>query len=234
MKKIIPLFILASALIITACSSAPKKDKPSALDALWQGDGKTYAAKRFTKVRGWAAGQYVVTGNLVDGKKDSVGRFLVVRKEGGGWVFETTSTNREGKLTGMQMLITGYERAVNTGKTDQIKVIWMKLLQEDGTSIDLEETQIMVYNMVLQSTWSKLFNIQSSFGKGGPVTVPAGTFASTSTANAEIKIIFKTFKSTSWLHPDVPVNGVVRSASDDGKSVTELISFGYNGKPIIK
>lgn len=234
MKKIIPLFILASALIITACSSGPKKDKPSALDPLWQGDGKSYSAKRFTKVKAWAPGQYVVTGNLVDGRKESVGRFLVVRKERGGWVFETTSTNREGKVSGMQMLITGYERAVNTGKTDQIKVIWMKMLQEDGTSIDLEETQIMIYNMALQSTWSKLINVDTSFKNGGPVTVPAGTFASTSTATAEMKILFKTFKSTSWLHPDVPVNGVVRSASDDGKNVTELISFGFDGKPIIK
>lgn len=234
MKRIIPLFILASALIITACSSGPKKDSPSALDALWQGDGKNYSAKRFTKVKAWAAGQYVVAGNLVDGRKESVGRFLVVRKESGGWVFETTSTNRQGKVTGMQMLITGYERAVNTGKTDQIKVIWMKMLQEDGTVINLEEAQIMIYNMALQSTWSKLINVDTSFKQGGPITVPAGTFASTSTAKAEVKILFKTFKSTTWLHPDVPVNGVVRSASDDGKNVTELISFGFNGKPLIK
>jgi hypothetical protein len=234
MKKIIPLFILASALLITACSSGPKKDKASALDPLWQGDGKSYSAKKFTKARAWAPGHYVVTGNLVDGRKDSVARFLVVRKEGGGWLFETTSTNREGKVSGMQMLITGYERAVNTGKTDQIKVLRMKLLQEDGNVQELEETQIMLYNMVLQSTWSKLFNVDTSFGNGGPVTVPAGTFASTSTAKAELKILFKTFKSTSWLHPDVPVNGVVRSASDDGKNITELISFGFDGKPIIK
>jgi hypothetical protein len=45
---------------------------------------------------------------------------LVVGKKSGGWIFESTSTNREGKVTGMQMLITGYEKAVNTGKTDQI------------------------------------------------------------------------------------------------------------------
>ena len=108
------------------------------------------------------------------------------------------------------------------------------MLQEDGTVINLEEAQIMIYNMALQSTWSKLINVDTSFKQGGPITVPAGTFASTSTAKAEVKILFKTFKSTTWLHPDVPVNGVVRSASDDGKNVTELISFGFNGKPLIK
>ena len=234
MKKVLPFLLLISAILITSCSSGPKKDSPSALDPLWQGAGKAYKAKKFYKVRKWAPGQYVVVGNKVDGVKESVSRMLVVGKKSGGWIFETTSTNREGKVTGMQMLITGYERAVNTGKTDQIKVVWMKMLQEDGTVQKLEETQIMVYNFALQSTWSKLINVNTRFKNGGSVTVPAGTFASTSTANAEVKILFKTFKSTSWLHPDVPVNGVVRTSSEDGENVTELISFGYNGKPIIK
>ena len=234
MKKVLPFLLLISAILITSCSSGPKKDSPSALDPLWQGNGKAYNAKRFYKVRRWAPGQYVVVGNKVDGVKESVSRMLVVGKKSGGWIFETTSTNREGKVTGMQMLITGYERAVNTGKTDQIKVLWMKLLQEDGTVQQLEEAQIMVYNFALQSTWSKLVNVNTSFKNGGPVTVPAGKFASTSTAKSEVKILFKTFKSTTWLHPDVPVNGVVRTSSEDGENVTELISFGYNGKPIIK
>jgi hypothetical protein len=110
----------------------------------------------------------------------------------------------------------------------------MKLLQEDGTVQQLEEARIMVYNFALQSTWSKLVNVNTSFKNGGPVTVPAGTFTSTSITNAEVKILFKTFKSTSWLQPDVPVNGVVRTFSEDGENITELISFGYNGKPIIK
>lgn len=234
MKKLVIFLVLIPAFFIVSCSSGSKKDSPSPFDAQWQNTGKVYKGKKFKQVMTWAPGQYVVSGNIIDGKKDSISRFLVVGKEKGGWVFETTSTSLEGKLTGMQMLITGYERAVNTGETDEIKVVWMKMLQEDGTVQQMDETLIMVNNFALKSTWSKLINVNASFGDGGAVTVPAGTFASTSKAKTKVKVFFKTFETTTWLHADVPVNGLVKAASDDGKNITELISFGYNGKPIIK
>ena len=36
------------------------------------------------------------------------------------------------------------------------------------------------------------------------------------------------------MHPDIRVNGVVKSASDDNKNISELIDFGFNGKPVIQ
>lgn len=38
-----------------------------------------------------------------------------------------------------------------------------------------------------------------------------------------------TFRSKSWFSDKVPVNGMVKSVTDDGKITTELLDFGDSG-----
>jgi hypothetical protein len=37
------------------------------------------------------------------------------------------------------------------------------------------------------------------------------------------------FRSKSWFHEKVPVNGMVKSITDNGKMTSELLEFGTSG-----
>lgn len=230
MNKILTVLALITALALSGCSSTSVKTSP--LDAEWQGKGKSFSNKKFTKPMKWAAGQYVVMGTINDGDKESITRSLVAGKESGGWVFETTTTNEDKEVTGMQMLIKGFETAVAKSDTSQIKVIWIKMLQKDGKVEKIEGEGLMLYNMMLQSTWNNVIISGTKYTAGGAVKVPAGNFAGTTKVHTAVKILFTTFEGDSYMHPDVPINGVVKTVADD--IVTELIDFGFNGKAVIK
>jgi len=232
MYKLISALTVASMLFISGCSSSSKKTSP--LDSQWQGKGKSYTYKKFTKPKKWAPGQYVVLGNINDGEKESITKTLIVRKERGGWVIESITTNADKEVTGMQMLIKGYESAVNKKDTSLIKVEWVKILQKDGKVDKIDGQAMVLYSVMMKSALEKMVISATSFSSGGAVSVPAGNFAGTTVASTSVKILFKTFKQTSWMHPDVPVNGVVKSASDDNENISELIDFGFNGKPVIQ
>ncbi len=61
------------------------------------------------------------------------------------------------------------------------------------------------------------------------ISVPAGTFTKTFSADAEMSVMGMTFRSTSWVHEKVPVNGMVKSITDGGKMTSVLIDFGKSG-----
>lgn len=230
MKKIFTLFAIITALALSSCSSSAKKSSP--LDGEWTSKGKSITGKVFKAPMKWAPGQYVVIGTINDGEKESITRSLVVKKEAGGWVFETTTTNKKKKVTGMQMLIKGYEQAIAKKDASLIKVVWMKMLQENGTVQTIEGDNLLIYNVIMKSAWDNIIISGTTSAEGGAVVVPAGSFAGTTKMSTSVKILFATIKGTSWLHPDVPVNGVVKSSSGDSK--TELLDFGFNGKPVIQ
>jgi len=230
MNKLLTVFAIFTALTLSGCSSASKKAGP--FDSMIKNGNKTIAAKKFIKPKPWAPGQYVIMGTMDDGEIESVTKSLVVRKEAGGWVFETITTNDDNEVTGMQMLIKGMDTAIAKGDTSQIKVIWVKMLQKDGKVEKIEGDALTFYNMILQTTWNNVIISGAKYTAGGAVKVPAGNFAGTTKVHTAVKILFSTVEGDSFLHPDVPVNGVVKSVVK-GDS-TELIDFGFNGKAVIQ
>lgn len=229
MNKVLTILALTAALTLSGCSGSQKKAGP--FDSMIKNGNKTFASKKFTKPKPWAPGQYIVIGTLDDGEIESVTKTTIVRKEAGGWVFETVTTDDDGKSTGMQMLVKGMDTAIAKNDASKIKVLWIKMLQNDGTVQKVEGDAMMFYNAILQTTWNSLL-IAGTSTAGGAVKVPAGSFAGTTKMHTAVKIVFVTVEGDSYLHPDVPINGVVKTVSDD--SVTELIDFGFNGKAVIQ
>lgn len=229
MNKVLTVLTLTAALVISGCSGSQKKAGP--FDSMIKNGNKTFAAKKFTKPKPWAPGQYIVTATLDDGEIESVVKTTIVRREAGGWVYEAVTTEDDGKSTGMQMLVKGMETAVSKNDASKIKVIWIKMLQKDGTVQKIEGDAIMFYNAILQSTWNSLL-VSGTTTSGGAVKVPAGNFAGTSKIHTAVKVLFVTVEGDSYLHPDVPINGVIKTVSDN--AVTELIDFGFNGKAVIE
>ncbi len=226
--------LLAVCILLTVISplSAAKKDPLAQYETA---TGTTYpAGKQFTKPIAWAPGQYVITGVRTKGKLTSISKMLLVRKEAGGWVIETVETDKKGKETASQILMLGYDEAVKSNDTSKFKLGWMKTKDEDGKIQTIEGDQLAMFNMIIKSTFEKLLTNISSFTDGGSVTVPAGVFAATNFQKASVKVLGMTIETESWYHAAVPVNGLVKTQSADGKNVTELVAFGFDGKAILE
>ena len=179
-----------------------------------------------------AAGQYIVAGHLRGGR-DHIERHTVVRKDKGGWVYETIIIDRSGKTRGSQQL-QGHEFVKRDGAT--VKVMWIKTLYDDGT-VERQEVEI--------PDLGEYADIMGKFMPGGskgtqekavelqlPVTVPAGIFKGTTVFTTEKLQKSGKFPKI-YFYPDVPITGMVKMADENDNVLMELIDFGNNGKPTI-
>lgn len=229
MKKVAIAAVLAA---LVGLSGAFAQSK--ALDALWVSSPKAYpAAAKFQKPMAWAPGQYVVVGQLAKGKRDSVTKTLVVRKESGGWVIENSSVDKAGKESVMQMCLGNYDAAMKSGDGSMIELVWIKTLEKDGSVSTTEGPALAMMKTMMKSSYEKMVVSLSEYVEGGAVQVPAGSFSGTNVVTAKTKVMGFNIETESWFHPAVPVNGMVKSRTTDDKSFSELISFGFDGKPRI-
>lgn len=204
------------------------------LDALWTASTRSYpGAGQFSAPKAWAPGQYVVVGQISNGKRDSITTTLVVAKVGNGWVLENSSMDKSGKESVMQMLLGNYDVAMKTGDASQIELIWIKTLEKDGSVTKTEGQPLLIMKAMMKSTYEKMIVNIPEYADGGSIQVPAGTFGATTLVSAKTKVFGRTIESETWFHPAVPVNGMVKSRAKGDKSVSELIAFGFDGKPRI-
>ncbi|HUW69942.1 MAG TPA: hypothetical protein VMX33_06885 [bacterium] len=228
MKKVLAL----ACVLLLALPAAFAQSR--SLDALWTASAKSYPASgKFSIPKAWAPGQYVVVGQLANGKRDSITTTLVVAKVGNGWVIENYSIDKSGKESVMQMLLGNYDTAMKTGDASQIELVWIKTLEQDGSVTKTEGQSLIVMKALMKSTYEKMIVNIPEYTDGGSIQVPAGTFAATTLVTAKTKVFGRTIESETWFQPAVPVNGMVRSRTKDGKSVSELLGFGFDGKPRI-
>jgi len=206
----------------------------SKLDSYWNQTGSSYPAAQFTKPMSWAAGQYVVTGTTINGSRKSVSKTLLVRQEQGGWVIETSTISDNGQQKVTQMLITGFDQAMTTGDASGLDLVWIKTLNNNGKVTTISGAQLGFMKGLYKSAYENILSKPSGATDGGPVQVPAGSFAGTSSVKTTMKIMMSTIEVQTWLNPAVPVNGMVKSMTTDGKTVVELLSFGTDGVPQIQ
>ncbi len=219
------------ALAAFACLAPLSAQDKSPLAKYWKESGKSFpAGKNFVKPAKWAVGQYFLTGTKVKGKYESVSRTLVVGKEGNGWIIEVNTIDKKGKETASQLYLKGYEAALEANDYQKVTIGWMKMKDETGAVQEITEDQMALFNMFAKSTYENLVVNISKFTDGGEVVVPAGTFAGTNLYKTSTKIMGMTIETDCWFNSAVPVNGMVKSQSKDGKTVTELLDFGFDGK----
>ncbi len=224
---------LAGAAFMSFASTQAQAASQS-FDSYWNQAGKSYpAGPQFKKPMPWLAGQYVVVGTTTNGVHKSVSKTILVRQEQGGWVIETSTLSGNGEEKVTQMLITGFDQAMATGDTSGLDLVWIKTLKKDGGVTTTQGAQLGFMKGLYKSAYENLVTQASSAADGGSVAVPAGSFAGTSTIKTTMKVMISTIEMQTWLHPAVPINGMVKSMTTDGKTVVELLSFGTNGVPRI-
>ena len=234
MNKYLLSILLPLAIASTSCITMPGPDpaRQAALDAKFEAKNASYPSKgKFTKAMPLAVGQYVVHGNISNGRRDSISRMAIVGTENNGLILEMTSSDTRSEST-QQILVRGMEQvAAGKAKPETIEILWIKIRDDKGQVQKLEGPMISMMATPLRNTFSKMYTDDSSIqhSDGGTIRVPAGTFAGTSKVNTETRIFGMTIKATSHLHPLVPIYGLVRTESDNGKDISELIDFGTQG-----
>lgn len=202
------------------------------LDGWWRPSGKTCpATPGYRQPAAWAAGQYVVLGRSVNGKRESVSRTLVVGKRGVDWVLETWTVNAKGEEDLVQVELSGYDEFLATGDASGIDVVRIIRKDKSGKVTVMEKGRLAVFGDVMRQFYRKMVDAAPAYEDGGAVTVPGGAFAGTRKAATSFTMFGVAFRFTSWYNGAIPVDGVVRTVSQDGKNVTELLAFGTDGKP---
>jgi hypothetical protein len=225
------LILMLAIVALVAASAAPSKG----LDQYWTDKGASYgAAGAFSHPAAWEPGQYVTLGILNKGKPESVYTMLLVRKEDGGWVIENSAIDKKGKEQATQMLLKGFDEAIKSGDASNIDLVWIKMLDKDGKVSTIDGAPIKMMKGMMKSSWERMVVKSSSPADGGDQKVPAGGFSGTAYVKSSATAMGKTVETEVWMHPAVPINGVVKSKDVDGKSESVLLAFGKDGKPKIQ
>ena len=192
--------------------------------------GRAYgASKAFLQPMPYAVGQYVVTGTTDDDGERSVNSIAITGKQGKAWIFEfyTLSGTSE---SAMQICMSGMEAAAKTGNMDAVEIVWIKTRDGNGEVQKIEGPMLTMMKAIVKKHMVALHVNISGIMDGGEIKVPAGIFKGTKTVKGEAAFLGKTYRSTSWYHTSVPVNGMVKSITNDGDMVTELLDFGFKVK----
>lgn len=227
MKK--SLFVLSALVVFGACGASVNPALQQKISSLFsRSSSQSYGAKSFSKPKPYATGQYTVVGATMDGKK-MISRFAIVGQEQGGWILETQSISESHEgIT--QMLVRGMEKIQETGNTDDVDIVWVKTKTDDGEVQTIDGPVLSITKGIYRKSLGGLSFSLGTPVDGGGVVVPAGSFAGTTKVHFEGSVLGRSFESDGWFHPDVPINGMVKSVSSDGGTVQELLAFGTDAK----
>ncbi len=186
------------------------------------------AAGRFIKPMPYAVGQYVIHGTTDSDGKRSINRTMIAGKADGGWVIETGALNTA-EETAVQLCVRGLEKAAASGNAEGVEIVWLKIKNEKGEIQRVEGPVLTMMRAMYKGTLSSLNVKLAAYVDGGMISVPAGSFVGTNRVETEATFFGRTLRSTGWYHRAVPINGMVKSVSDDGKNQTVLLGFGLRG-----
>ncbi|MCU0845225.1 MAG: hypothetical protein MUC76_09900 [Spirochaetes bacterium] len=228
MKRI--LFCLTAFVFATSCGPSVNPQLKAKIDGQFGAvSKKNYGAVgRFLKPMPYAVGQYVILGTTDSSGKRSISRTMIAGKADGGWIIESATLN-SAEETAVQMCVRGLEKAAASGNAESVEIVWIKIKNEKGAIQRVEGPVLAMMRSVYKNNLSSLNVKAAIYVNGGTVSVPAGTFTATNRVETEVSFLGKTHRSTAWHHSAVPINGMVKMLSEDGKNQTVLLGFGFKG-----
>jgi hypothetical protein len=182
----------------------------------------------------WAPGQYVVEGESIEGRHDNVTKFLLVRREKGGWVVEIETASRRGSHL-YQALVSGVDEAIADEDASRLRLLWARSAAKDGGIVTTQKRLALeLIGQAVRPAAARLLANIKGHRSGGAVMVPAASFADTSLNVIQTRGVFGSSENSYWYNQNVPINGLVRYNSDVGRRTIELLAFGFNGVPKMK
>lgn len=191
-----------------------------------------YASETFSKVMPYKVGQWVLYGQTDDDGDRSLYKMSIVGQKGDTWILETWMMNEDDIII-MQMHVKGMQKALDTRSTDDLEFEKIKMKNNDSEAMTIEGFVLSMSASAHKAAMESWIQQNTQFTDGGPLTVPGGAFAGTTKAKSTVIIMGDDIESTGYLHPAIPIYGMVKSENDDGYSMV-LLDFGLEGaKPSI-
>lgn len=170
-----------------------------------------------------AAGQWVEFKLTGANKRPGFAKYQIVGQEGSAFWVETELTTYTGKQESRMLIYFG-DRI--HPETMQVK---SATLRNDGRIIEYPPGTMNL----MQAMWKPIlrnFIIDWADAPREDATVPAGQFAGCYKRRITVSAGPYHQVGDAWLHPAIPINGMVRSVSvGNNQSITELIAFGNEG-----
>lgn len=225
------IFIMPLLLLFISCGASADKKLVAKIDSFYSvKQTRAYgASKNFLQPLPYAVGQYVVTGTTDDDGEKTVSGISITGRQGRAWIFEFYTLTGTSE-SAMQICMSGIEVAARTGNMDAVEILWIKIRESSGEIRKIEGPMLAMMKAAYKKTIVSLQVNVTGIKNDGAIKVPAGVFNGTKMVKGEASFLGKTYHSTSWYHSSVPINGIVKSSTDDGNIVTELLDFGFRIK----
>jgi len=170
-----------------------------------------------------AVGQWSQVKMLSEKGEPSFATYKIVGESAGAYWFEMVNEAYTGK-TVTKILIAVGDRA--NPATMDIRAVRMK--DKNGKVTDFEGPMISL----MKSMWQGAIGTLTVSWQGlaqEDATVTAGSFTGCYKARTEANFAGFHSAATSWSHPAVPINGLVKSVGIDHPNTMELVAFGETG-----
>jgi hypothetical protein len=220
------IFVLVICLGFAACGpsfdSASKKDIDQRIAALAH-TGQSFAGAAALVPKPLVTGQWTQHLMMNEKGEPSLVTHKIVGEEGGAFWFEVASENYYGKTVSKILVFPGDRMNPSTMEIRAVKLKDKsgKVSQVDGPALQL-----------MRSLWQGSINMLAVSWQGLPqesMPVIAGTFNGCFKASTDASWGVWHSLSTTWMHPMVPISGLVKSAGIDHPTSMELVGFGETG-----
>jgi hypothetical protein len=203
---------------------APQASKSGTSAAEPPPPGGEVARPTATELPGFAVGQwskYRVTAD--EGQTFEITYKIVGDEEGAYWLEIVRGTAEAGTV--MQLLIS----IKNRSDPNSLEIRAAKIRMPGG---HLREIRGKMLEPTAEGYKAALSDIFVPALAGAPqedVTVPAGTFRGTYKRQQKVATAQTNSESTVWIHPAVPISGLVKSEENGKPNRTELLTWGTTG-----
>jgi len=226
MKKLLSVFVIALFFFNCGPSNNPVLlKKIDDLSSLYSEQSFTMSGK-FTKPMPFAIGQWVTYVNK-NGDEKTISKTSIVGKENKAWIIEAYSLTGKEENTA-QICVVGIDNMKSEDDLDKIEIKWIKVVQ-DGEVQTLSGPVLSLMKGVYKQGFRVMVAHTEGLLAGGTVKVSAGIFNGCSKVRSEVSFLVSKTVADSYYHSGVPISGMVKSVSDNGKSSMELVEFGKSG-----
>ncbi len=205
--------------------SAAKADIDQRVAAMLP-SGQTFAAPTSLLPKPLAVGQWTQHKYVNDKGQPSIVTYKIVGEEDGAYWIEVANESYYGK-TVTKILVAVGDRT--DPSTMEIRAVKMK--DKNGKITELKGPMIQL----MRSMYQGAVNMLAVSWQGLPqenVSVIAGNFTGCFKARTDASWGPWHASSTTWMHPAVPISGLVKSVGIDHPTSMELVGFGDSGATI--
>ena len=202
--------------------SAAKADIDQRLSAMVS-TGQSFAAPAVLVPKPFVVGQWTQHRLLNEKKEPSLITYKIVGEDSGAFWVEVANESYYGK-TVTKLLLFIPDRA--NPQTMEIRAVKMK--DKDGRVSELQGAMVQL----MRSAYEGAINMLAVSWQGLPresVSVTAGRFSDCFKARTNASWGVWHASSATWMHPVVPISGLVKSEGIDRPASMELVGFGETG-----